>query len=285
MAGFADASGVTAPCTTVSISNDPMFVVNGLHRHFWLPTGKATPLMEWAGPGGSHTFVLAGETFGHGPSQWFRSYVIKADGREVLRVSIADALKERRTTKKAHSKKAATLRTLDLWVDAKPVTVTGESAESRRVQGVSVLPSMQNARLIGAAHAENVDIHAPGLALSISSARANKYGQTEHQVRWAHLNMRMKSSLPTGAGGLVAELSGMKPLSKHTKMFLNVPKAVQEHRQEKRQERSSSAVHERRKERREERREEERGQHRKGSKERKGSTHRKGPKHDALLAE
>jgi len=37
----------TSPCTTVSINHDPMFVVNGVHRHFWLPTGKITRLMQW----------------------------------------------------------------------------------------------------------------------------------------------------------------------------------------------------------------------------------------------
>jgi hypothetical protein len=235
MAGLADTTGVTPPCTTVSIGNDPMFVVNGLHRHFWLPTGKASALMEWNGPAGGHQFILSGETFGHGSTQWFRSYVVRADGRELIRVSISDAPVKAPRSKTSRGKPVK-LRTIDLWVDAKPVTTTGKTIESSRVKGVSVLPSVQPVRLIGSAHAENIEIQAPGLALSISSARANKYGKEEQQVRWAHLNMKMRSSLPAGASGLVAELSGMKPLSKKTKSFLNVPKAVMEHRERKKHE-------------------------------------------------
>jgi hypothetical protein len=234
MAGLADKSGVTAPCTTVSISNDPMFVVNGIRRHFWLPTNKNTKLMEWEAPAGgrSHKFSLSGDTFGHGPSQWFRSYVIRVDGKELMRVRIADGPKKEPLSKTARDR---SLRTIDLWVDAKPVTTIGKSVKSVRVQDMSALPSVQVARLIGSTHAETVEIHAPGLALTIASAGANKYDKEAQKVRWAHLNLKVRSSLPSSASGLVAELAGVKPLSKTTKGYLKVPKAVKAHRERRRQ--------------------------------------------------
>ena len=86
-------------------------------------------------------------------------------------------------------------------------------------------------RLIGHAHAESIDIDVPGLSLTISSAKAGKYeSNTARQVRWAHLNMKMRSSLPPDPSGLVAELAGYNPLSKKSKEYLRVPKAVKEHR-------------------------------------------------------
>ena len=39
---------------TLSIANDPMFVVNGVHQHFWIPTGKLTPLLSWSTSRGTH---------------------------------------------------------------------------------------------------------------------------------------------------------------------------------------------------------------------------------------
>ena len=75
------------PSAPISISHDPMFVVNGVHRHFWLPTSKLTPLMSWPTEGKKGpTLTLSGETFGHGPTQWFGSYAISADGKEALRM-------------------------------------------------------------------------------------------------------------------------------------------------------------------------------------------------------
>ena len=62
--------------------------------------------------------------------------------------------------------------------------------------------------------------------LAISSAGAKKYGKETAQVRWAHLNMKMKSSLPSGVKGFVAELAGLQSLTQETKSYLTVPKIV-----------------------------------------------------------
>merc|ERR1719217_1211014 len=52
--------------------------------------------------------------------------------------------------------------------------------------------------------------------------------------------MKMLSRLPESAQGLMPELAGILPMSKQTKAFLNVPKAVQEHRSEVSEKRASA---------------------------------------------
>jgi hypothetical protein len=223
------ADDVTSPCTTVSINHDPMFVVNGVHRHFWLPAGKLTRLMQWkVGPEESSTYVLSGETFGHGSTQWFGTYAIDHNGREVLRVSISISPTGDAATK-LKQLGVSTLSTMSVDIDGKPVVSTGKVYKSST--GVSALVTSLPMRLIGDSHAENVEIRAPGLGLTISSARAKKYSKESAQVRWSHLNMKVVSTLPRSATGLLAELAGMRPMSEMTKSFLTVPEAVADHRQ------------------------------------------------------
>jgi len=114
-------------------------------------------------------------------------------------------------------------------VDGKPVVATGKVYKS--VSGLSALVTSLPMRLIGDAHAENVEIRAPGLGLTISSARAKKYSKESAQVRWSHLNMKVMSTLPRSSSGLLAELAGMRPMSESTKSYLTVPEAVADHRQ------------------------------------------------------
>ena len=224
MAGYA-VDDTTPPCTDVRLSQDPMFVVNGEHKHFWLPTGETTPLLEWVNHGVK--FVLKGETFGYGHTQWFGNFSVFADHHEVIRVNVATG--PLKLAKGHRLSKSQTLNTLELFVDGKLVTETGK-AVSERAQDVSATAAKLKARLIGHAHAESVDIDVPGLSLTVSSAKAGKYDNTARQVRWAHLNMKMRSALPADPLGLVSELAGFNPLSDKTKGYLEVPKVVQQHR-------------------------------------------------------
>jgi hypothetical protein len=227
MAGYA-LDDTTAPCTDLRLSQDPMFVVNGEHRHFWLPTGEMTPLLSWENYGVK--LVLKGETFGspRGQTQWFGNFSVFADHHEVIRVNVrTGAMKLGKEHKKLENQ---TLNTVEVFVDGNPVTGFGK-VKSERGRDCSITAAKLPVRLIGHAHAESVDIDVPGLSMTISSAKAGKYeSNTARQVRWAHLNMKMRSSLPSDPSGLVAELAGFNPLSKKSKEYLRVPKAVKEHR-------------------------------------------------------
>lgn len=209
-----------------------MFVVNGVHRHFWLPTSKLTPLMSWPTEGKKGpTLTLSGETFGHGPTQWFGSYAISADGKEALRMTISDEPAEEHKRRLDRKK----LHTIKLWIDGKLVDEVDTEVKSKVAKGLTVSASTLPMRTIGdSVPAESVDIKVPGLAVAIQSAGANKYGTEQARTRWAHLNMKMKSQLPPHVKGLVAELAGLHPLSKATKSYLTVPKVVAQHRARRR---------------------------------------------------
>ena len=229
LAGYAPEE-TTAPCDDVSIANDPMFVVNGLHRHFWLPSGENTPLLRWEAGGAQ--FVLKGETFGEGHSQWFGSFSLTADHKEVVRVTIAD--EPLKLVRRTHGGRK--LKTLEVWIGGHRVeSSAGGELTLEGGQNVSALANSLPELLVGQhTHAESVEIRAPGLKLSVSSASAKKYDEEADKVRWAHLNMRMLSNVPFGATDMIAELAGIRPLSERTKRYLAVPRDVQEHRWKKR---------------------------------------------------
>ena len=224
----------------VVIANDPMFVVNGVHRHFWLPTGKLTPLLSWATsrgtslmrqPKNGSRLVLSGETFGHGPTQWFGTYVLTSDDREVLRLSIDEA---RSIADEAGTPSSPKLRTLRLWLDGKLVTDQNTLSASSLVRGLTVRATALPGPHVGATPAEVAEIVAPGLHLAITSSSAKKYSREAAQVRWAHLNLHIKGALPADAEGTVAELAELRPLSAQTMGYLAVPKLVAQHRVHKR---------------------------------------------------
>ena len=197
-----------------------------------------TPLMSWPTDGKFNPILtLSGETFGHGPTQWFGTYLITADGEEALRITISDEPKS-----STGSFDETKLHTLKLWVDGKEVTAADKTVRSKRARGLSVKASPMPVRKIGrGVPAETVEIEAPSLAFAIQSAGANKYDQDDARRRWAHLNMKMKSQLPQGVTGLIAELAGLQHLSKETKSFLTVPKVVAEARALKRLHRRGTA--------------------------------------------
>jgi hypothetical protein len=211
--------------------HSPKFMVNGKNRHFWVPTGTPTTLLEWTAHEGGRTFVLRGETFGEGASEWFRRYMLLTNGTEVLQVSIAT---EHLATLLSSGNHAADsdastpkhpLRTLGVWVDGAAMKTTGKEVRST-LKGVSALASSRKWGMIGSTHAEEVEIHAPGMHLTIGSQGAKVYESETERARWAHLDIQIRGKLPKNSSGFVAELSGLHPLSDRSKALLSVPKEV-----------------------------------------------------------
>ena len=210
--------------SALDTEHTPKFVVSGRNRHFWVPTGKPTPLLEWTAHEGGRTFVLTGETFGQGASEWFRRYALLGNGTEVLHVGIADAPVPGDDSDLATPKHP--LRTLGVWVDGAAMHTTGEALKSQLARGVSALATSRKWGMIGSAHAEEVEVHAPGMHLTIGSLGAKVYDSENERVRWAHLDIQIHGSLPTNSSGFVAELAGLQPLSDASKRLLAVPKEV-----------------------------------------------------------
>lgn len=209
---------------TAAAGHAPKFVVNGKNRHFWVPAGTPTHLLEWTAHDGGRTFVLSGETFGQGASEWFRRYVLLSNGTEVLHVGIADAPTVGDDSDISTPKHP--LRTLGVWVDGAAMNTTGEAVNSQHIKGVSALATSRKWGMIGSTHAEEVEIHAPGIQLTIGSQGAKLYDSQTERARWAHLDITLHGSLPENCSGFVAELSGLLPLSSRSKGLLSVPKEV-----------------------------------------------------------
>ena len=209
---------------TAAAGHAPKFVVNGKNRHFWVPAGTPTHLLEWTAHDGGRTFVLSGETFGQGASEWFRRYVLLSNGTEVLHVGIADAPTVGDDSDISTPKHP--LRTLGVWVDGAAMNTTGEAVNSQHIKGVSALATSRKWGMIGSTHAEEVEIHAPGIQLTIGSQGAKLYDSQTERARWAHLDITLHGSLPENCSGFVAELSGLLPLSNRSKGLLSVPKEV-----------------------------------------------------------
>ena len=212
--------------------HSPKFVVKGKNRHFWLPTGTPTTLLEWTAHEGGRTFVLQGETFGEGASEWFRRYLLLTkNGTELVQVAIATeqlstmaGSGNHLTDSDAGTPKHA-LRTLGVWVDGAPMASTGKELKST-LKGVSALAASRKWAMIGSAHAEEVEIHAPGMHLTVGSQGARAFESESERVRWAHLDIQIHGGLPKNSSGFVAELSGLHPLSDRSKALLSVPKEV-----------------------------------------------------------
>merc|ERR1740130_2563573 len=211
--------------------HSPKFVVNGKNRHFWVPTGTPTHLLEWTAHEGGRTFVLQGETFGEGASEWFKRYVLLTNGTEVLQVGIAAEHLPTTVAAGNHVADSDTstpkhpLRTLGVWVDGAAMKTTGKEVKST-LKGVSALATSRKWGMIGSTHAEEVEIHAPGMHLTIGSQGAKAYESEAERVRWAHLDIQIHGKLPKHSSGFVAELSVLQPLSDRSKGLLSVPKEV-----------------------------------------------------------
>ena len=211
--------------------HSPKFVVNGKNRHFWVPTGTPTDLLEWTAHEGGRTFVLKGETFGEGASEWFRRYSLLTNGTEVLQVSIATEHLSTMTGSGNHvadsdaSTRKHPLRTLGVWVDGAAMKTTGKEVKST-LKGVSARATSRKWGMIGSTHAEEVEVHAPGMHLTVGSQGAKAYESETDRVRWAHLDIQIHGKLPKHSSGFVAELSGLQPLSDRSKGLLSVPKEV-----------------------------------------------------------
>jgi len=68
-----------------------MFKVNGTGTHFWIKTGKLTPLLTWASAAGTQ-LVLSGETMASDAtgSQWFKKIEVSESSQVVFRADMKE---------------------------------------------------------------------------------------------------------------------------------------------------------------------------------------------------
>lgn len=172
-------------CTPApTVHGDPMFKVNGSGTHFWLKTGKLMPLLMLG------DVTISGKTFsreatGH---QWFSELALTKGGAA-----------------------------LDVSTDNGKMSV--------KLGGKVVQTGQLSA---GGVHIEikqrGVQATADGLKVTIYPSQATKFAKGEDRSKYAHLNIKFDSGIPSGSTGIFAELAGIQPVTEATAALLKPPK-------------------------------------------------------------
>lgn len=213
----------------IAIHGDPALISRTAQKkskqHFWLETGELTTLLSWVNvrrQGEQHgdKLTLKGETFGPSSktSQWFKRFLIEANGKPVLELS---------SFRHAHVQNSSLLRTMALSFNGSmpgllpttPVPLEGVSnlfVQSRRIHG---------RQTFGAA-AEELLIRTPSLSLAITAKEASKFVDEKQSARFAHLQLNIVGALPQRTTGLLAELAGPQRRSEATKAAKQPPAEV-----------------------------------------------------------
>ena len=227
--------GTAKPPPKVTVHGDPMFKKNGVGLQFSLPLGRPSELLAWPNKAGE-SVVLTGTTFertttGH---QWFNSFAMSVDGREIFNVSVAKVGR-------------GTMRVL---VDGKVVVPPDVTRLSSALHaGTSFELSMLKSKrfMIGHKSAQMLTVRTGVVTFSVYSSKAGKFDDMDDQFKFRHLNVKLDSGVPKSARGIFAELAGANAMSQATRELLHKPKLYDKlMRLEKREERRHHIVYTRR---------------------------------------
>lgn len=214
--GFGDFDSVLCPTDPSTVHGDAL-LETGTQQKFTMPLGVPVPLLAWR-VNQNETLELNATAF-ETPSthdQWFDSFALTSNGREIFNVS------------SGFSK----IGTIKLSIDGKPrpaasnperkygSVVKFTAVTSPTAFELSMLPDRLR---IGNKRAQKLTIKTrDGVAFSIFSSKAAKFEDQAQQVKYAHLNLRLDTGLPTGAKGAVAEMAGDAPMSADTKRMITM---------------------------------------------------------------
>eukprot|EP00908_Phaeocystis_cordata_P020732 Transcript_3239.p1 GENE.Transcript_3239~~Transcript_3239.p1 ORF type:complete len:1053 (-),score=318.93 Transcript_3239:183-3341(-) len=158
------------------------------------PTAQ-TPLLTFPTKGG--TLSLVGSTTGREVDEWFDAFALLTDDKKpAVNIQAGKPLSPETPT-----------HTLGVRVDGEPLPHAGLQA-SHRATGVAVMARALPDKMPNGEAMEEVTIWSPEFELTVTSDR-------HEQGR--HLNLKM-GALPPGAAGLLAELSGVQPMSMEAKI-------------------------------------------------------------------
>ena len=80
---------------------------------------------------------------------------------------------------------------------------------------------VRSKRRIGSGWVEQITITADGLELRITSAKANKFADEQHQVLGLHLDVEFLTFDESAVRGALPELWGLQPMTEKTKLLLD----------------------------------------------------------------
>ena len=191
---------------------DPIFKKGGVGLQFSIPLGRPAELLTWVGRHGE-TVVLSGTTFENKETenQWFNSFAMAVDGRDVFNVSTAKVQKG----------------TLKVVVDGLVVVIPSDVTNitsSRHADTSLTLSSLTGKKFkIGHKSAQTLQVRTGHVSFSVFSSGARKFDDKEDQFKYRHLNIHLGSGIPPGSRGIFAELAGAQPMSANTREMLHKP--------------------------------------------------------------
>jgi len=196
----------------VTVHGDPMFKKNGVGLQFSIPLGRPTQLLSWPGKNGE-VMTVSGTTFerqetGH---QWFNSFAMTVDGKEVFNVSTGKV-------------ERGTLKLLADGNVVVPSDVTSLSSAVHPATTLELATMMGKKYKIGHKVAQTLKVLTGDTTFSVYSSKAAKFAYKGNQFKFRHLNVRLDSGLPAGATGTFAEMAGAVPMREETRALLHKPK-------------------------------------------------------------
>ncbi len=209
------------PPGKVTVHGDPMFKHDGIGLKFSIPLHKPTELLGWRGKRGEAVSLLgtAYERENSKHTQWFNSFALTVDGRELFNVSTFGSQREQLSP---HG-------SLRLVVDGKVHTVSPEDVANFATiihPDTSLTLSMLAKKFrIGNKRAQSLKVRTTGnVTFSVYSSGATKYQDKKEQYKYRHLNVRLDSGMPDGATGIFAQMAGVVPMTPATRKMLSAPK-------------------------------------------------------------
>jgi len=214
--GFGEFESIPCPTEPSTVHGDPLFKPNATQKKFWMPLRVPTTLMTWKtsfGDDDSETLELQAVAY-ETPSthdQWFESFQLTSNGEQIFNVSSG----------------FSHLGTVKLMLDGSSVGPTEERTSgavnftSSRSPVSLELTKLPERLRIGNKRAQKLTVRmSTGYTFSIYSAKAAKFENVAMQVKYVHLNLRLDSGIPSGAMGVVPELTGAAPMGFNTNNML-----------------------------------------------------------------
>jgi len=206
-----------------STCGDPITSFKGVKTRYWLSMEHFTPMLtqgpfvvsQLAGPANPPPGLEAHK------GAWVVATEVDMAGLDKIHIETVDP-----TLLLVHPNATVppatvdALTTMRLSVGGKQLAA-GEHTLSMADSTVAVSAKRDpNTRRIGIGWVEQITITADGLELRITSAKANKFADEEHQVLGLHLDVEFLTFDESAVRGALPEMWGLQPMSEDTKLLL-----------------------------------------------------------------
>lgn len=186
--------------TSGETHDDVMFLHNGNRHQLVLERGTDNMLLSWPSQSREQV-VLSGRPVSWGEKQWFKSFTLTVNKKQVFNVSApvsgAGAIRVSVDGKREHRFNSSAYLVSD---STEAFTVTGTDGK------------------LGGLNPATLLLHSQPLQFSIQARPAAMFKSDVDQARYAHLSISIDGEIPSTASGLFAELAGVHPRSADTEM-------------------------------------------------------------------